>query len=485
MRMRRRTIALLMTGSLLAGAGGAYTGVYFLTGTADDREAPRSDLSGKEDGEAYENEMEKMETAYQLILNSYVEDVDGEKLAEGAIQGMLASLEDPYSVYMDEETAKQFNDTLESSFEGIGAEVSMVNGKVTIVSPFKNSPAEKAGLKPNDVILTVDDESVEGLNLHEATMKIRGKKGTSVKLKIARPGLQEALIVMVKRDEIPQISVESTVKEQNGKAIGYIEISSFSKDTAEEFSRQLNELEEEGIDGLLLDVRGNPGGLLTAVEDILRELVPKDKPYIQIEQRNGKRMEYFSELEEKKPYPIAVLIDKGSASASEILAGALQEAGTYPLIGETTFGKGTVQQPMAMGDGSNIKLTLFKWLTPDGNWIHKKGIKPAVAVKQPDLFRVHPLQVEKPLKKDMNTEQVKNAQEVLYGLGFSPGRKDGYYSEETKQAVEAFQQLTKLEKTGQIDEKTAAALEERVRAELKKEKNDAQLQAAIRLLAEE
>ena len=178
-----------------------------------------------------------------------------------------------------------------------------------------------------------------------------------------------------------------------------------------------------------------------------------------------------------------VLVNKGSASASEILAGSLQEADGYKLVGETTFGKGTVQQAIPMGDGSNIKLTLAKWLTPDGNWIHKKGIKPDIAIQQPAIFDTHPIQVDKPLAEDMNNEQVKNAQEILDGLGFEPGRKDGYFSEETKVAVKGFQQEHNLPANGKIDEKTAAKLEEAAVKEMKKEKNDLQLKMALKLIS--
>lgn len=481
--MNRKWISLLLAGSLLTGAGGTYAGLYLL----DIRQKTETEQvkEGKAGTSAEAQNLQKVSQAYELILNRYVEDVEEEELIEGAIQGMLSKLEDPYSVYMDKETANQFNQTLESSFEGIGAEVSSVDGKIVIVSPFKGSPAEKAGIKPNDQILKVDDESVEGLDLYEATLKIRGEKGTKVKLEILRDGLREPLTVNIKRDEIPLETVYSKVKEQDGKKIGYIEITSFSENTSKDFKKQLKSLEKEGMEGLILDVRGNPGGLLTSVEEILRELVTSEKPYVQIEQRNGEKMRYFSDLEKKKDYPIAVLIDKGSASASEILAGAMKETEGYALIGEKTFGKGTVQQAVPMGDGSNIKLTLFKWLTPDGNWIHKKGIEPTVEVSQPDIFRTHPLNIEKPLVKDMNNEQVKNAQEILDGLGFSPGRKDGYYSASTETAVKAFQKIKGIKATGEIDEKTASELVSAIMEELRKEKNDLQLQTALRYVSKE
>lgn len=484
-RMKSKWIALLMVGSLLTGAGGTYAGMNWYEQT-EGKSALEQTLMKKDTVVTNQIDMEelaKVNQAYELILSRYVEKVDNEMLVEGAIQGMLTVLDDPYSVYMNKETAQQFSQALESSFEGIGAEVGMENGKIVIISPFKNSPAEKAGLKPNDEILKVDGKSVEGLDLNKATLKIRGKKGTKVQLEIARKGLKEPLTIDVTRDEIPLETIHASVKKQDGKKIGYIEITSFSQETAADFKKELSVLEKKDIDGLLIDVRGNPGGLLVSVEDILKEFVTKEKPFIQIEKRNGEKERHFSNLTEKKKYPVAVLINKGSASASEILAGALKEAAGYQLVGETTFGKGTVQQAVPMGDGSNIKLTLFKWLTPDGNWIHKKGVKPDVEIKQPAIFDTHPLQIEEPLKEDMNNEQVKNAQEILSGLGFAPGRTDGYFSKETTTAIKAFQQNNNLQPTGKIDAKTAAVLEEQVIKEMKKEKNDIQLQTALRLIA--
>lgn len=484
--MNKKWIALLMIASLLTGAGGTYAGMQFF----EKKEEVQSQLdraltpsNQKANTEIPTADLDKVEQAYELILSRYVEKVDEEKLVEGAISGMLSVLKDPYSVYMDKETAKQFNQTLESSFEGIGAEVGMVDGKIVIISPFKNSPAEKAGIKANDQILKIDGTSVEGLDLSKATAKIRGKKGTTVTLEIARNGLKEPLTIKVERGEIPLETVHSSIKKQDGKKIGYMEITSFSENTAADVKKDLKALENDQIKGLIIDVRGNPGGLLSSVEEILREFVPKDKPYVQIELRTGEKRRIFSSITKKKDYPVLVLVNKGSASASEILAGALQEAAGYKIVGETTFGKGTVQQAVPLGDGSNIKLTLYKWLTPDGNWIHQKGIKPDVAVNQPAIYHTHPLQVDQPLAEDMNNEQVKNAQEILAGLGFATGRTDGYFNEETMLAVKGFQQNNNLPATGKIDSATAAKLEEAVVNEMKKEKNDLQLQTALRLIA--
>ena len=480
--MDRKWIALLMTGSLLVGAGGTYAGMsWFQNGTPPlekiNHKQVSTDLTSKDN-----LNLEKVSQAYDLILNRYVEKVDRDKLTEGAIQGMLSVLKDPYSVYMNKSTAQQFTQSLESSFEGIGAEVGMEDGKIVIVSPFKNSPAEKAGLRPHDQILKVNGQSVSGLNLNDVTLKIRGKRGTTVQLEIGRQNVKDPIDVTVKRDEIPLETVHSSLKKVNGEKIGYIDITQFSQDTADDFKKQLSSLEKSSLNGLIIDVRGNPGGLLSSVEDILKLFVTKDKPMVQIQKRNGDKDQFYSSLKQKKDYPVTVLVDKGSASASEILAGALQEADGYKLVGEKTFGKGTVQQAVPMGDGSNIKLTLFKWLTPDGNWIHKKGIQPDVSVMQPAIFNTHPIQASKPLVQDMNNEQVKNAQEILKGLGYVPGRTDGYFNSDTVKAVKAFQHEHSLKETGKIDSQTAMQLEEAAVKEMKKEKNDLQLQTALRIL---
>lgn len=427
-------------------------------------------------------DLEKIKQAFQLIYNHYVEEVDQNTLTEGAIQGMLSVLKDPYSVYMDKKKAEQFNDSLDSSFEGIGAEISKIDGKIIIVSPFKNSPAEKAGLKPYDQIIKVDGKDVTNDDLYDVTLKIRGKKGTYVTLEILREGINKPIKIEVKRDTIPIETVYSNIEQVENYKIGYIEITSFSKDTGKDFAKQLKQLEKEKITGLIIDVRGNPGGFLSSVQEIASQLVTAKKPYVQIEERNGDREQFYSKLQEKKNYPIVVLTDQGSASASEILAAALKEGEGYPTIGERTFGKGTVQQQISLRDGSHIKLTLYKWLTPNGEWIHGKGIEPNIEVTQPELFQRQPINIETMLKREMNNEQVKNVQILLKSLGYEPGRMDGYYNQSTETAVKVFQEENRLPVTGVIDQKTAEALEKKALHETEKKENDRQLQMALKYL---
>ena len=473
--------------AFLLGAGGMYAS-FVLFGTNESSSAPLENSQGQignNNGDRDDQAIiAKFSSAMNLISDRYVEGIEKEKLLEGAIEGMLKKLDDPYSVYMDEETASRFMESLDSHFEGIGAEVSMTNGQVTIVAPFRDSPAEKAGLMPNDKIIKIDGESIEGLSLYEAVLQIRGEKGTVVRLTIERTGAGDLIDIPVTRDEIPIETVRPTLLEENGVKIGLLEITSFSEDTAERFERELSEFERQGIQGLIIDVRGNPGGYLNSVEDIGKLIIPGGQPIVQIENRAGERMRYLSSLDKPKPYPIVGLIDRGSASASEILAGALIEGGGYDVIGETSFGKGTVQQAIKLGDGSEIKLTLFKWLTSGGNFINEVGVEPTIEVKQPDFFYLPPLHIEEgdKLQFDMLGEQVRNSQMMLKGIGFEPGRTDGYFGEQTANAVKAFQQTNNLPVTGEIDQKTAQLIRETIVTKARDRNYDRQLNTAIEIV---
>ncbi|TCP24894.1 carboxyl-terminal processing protease [Scopulibacillus darangshiensis] len=483
MRFSGKIVALLMIVSLIVGASGSYAALSFFGPEGHDGQKKIV----KVDSSSPSGEVKKVRAIHDLIEKNYFKKVDEDKLYDGAIQGMIKALDDPFSTYMDPKTAKDFNQSLSSSFQGIGAEVRMVNNVVSIVAPIKGSPAEKAGLKPHDQIVTIDGKSTKGLSLYKAVNKIKGKKGTVVKLGVNRPGVTHTLTFEIKRGDIPLRTVKSKVIKEDNKQIGYINITSFNANTDKEFNTELKKVEDKGIDGLIIDVRGNPGGYLQAVESIAGQFITKDKPIVQIEDRNGKKERYFSSLEEKKPYPIAALIDNGSASAAEILSAALNEAGGYPLIGTKSFGKGTVQQGIEMSDNSELKLTTFKWLTPDGNWIHKKGIKPTVKVKQPDYFYTTPITLDKGkvLGYDHTGTKIANAQKMLKGLGLNPGRVDGYYGEQTVKAVRAFQETNDLHVTGSINKKTAGKLQTGVIQAVDNPKNDLQLKAAIKTLEKE
>lgn len=448
----------LVNPSILAAVGGG-----------DQAGAVKSGLASKD--------LNKIAMTYSLIENNFLTQVDKEKVVNGAINGMLATLDDPYTVYMDQREAEQFNENITSSFQGIGAEVTSEDGKVVIVAPIKGSPAEKAGLHANDVILSVNGEKLEGLTLNQAIMKIRGPKGTQAKLEVLRAGTTEPIEVIVVRDDI---DVETVYAEMLQGQIGKIEIRQFANNTAERFAEELQSLESQGLKGLIIDVRNDPGGLLQEVVEIVEPFIAKGKGIVQIENRKGEK-EMTPSNGAGKPYPVSVLINKGSASASEILAGALRDSAGSKLIGETTFGKGTVQVTFAkeMGDGSNIKMTVYKWLTPNGTWINKTGIEPDMKVEQPAYFKVAPLTKKETLKPDTSSEDVKNLQIMLQGLGLGVDRTDGYFSAQTAEAVKAFQQANDLPVTGEVDKETAAKVEKAIVEAIRDPKNDLQLKAAL------
>lgn len=427
----------------------------------------------------------KIEEAYALIKKRYIHSANDQQLLDGAIKGMVESLKDPYSTYMNKKQTQEFMSDLESTFSGIGAEVTQRNGILTIVSPIKDSPAEKAGLKPNDQIMKINGKSTESLSLNQAIERIRGPKGTKVMLEIMRPGEKNTFTISVVRDEIKQETVEAKFFGE----IGYLKITQFSEGTARDFLKNLNEFENQEIQGLIIDVRGNPGGLLDAVQRILEHFVPVGQPIMMTEERGKKRQVYYGKAAEKKPYPIAVLIDKGSASASEILAAGLKEAAGGILVGEKTFGKGTVQTAVDFKDGSNIKLTMAKWLTPKGNWIDQnggsKGVKPDISVDYPDYVSVIPPQPSGTLKVDMISDQIKSMQLILDALGYSPGRKDGYFDRDTETALMSFQQNHGLDVSGKLNKETATVLREEFTKFLRDPRQDIQLQVTISHLSQQ
>lgn len=484
MTFKKRDIVLFFIFSFMIGLFGAFIALKLTNGEFAIGNKEGSILQGEELNSEIEEDLYVIQQAYDIIQRHYIEDVEKDQLIEGAIQGMLQTLGDPHSSYMNAEVTAKFNEQISASFQGIGAEVSMVDGVLTVVAPIKDSPAEKAGLRPNDQILQVDHETIEGLDLHEAVDRIRGEKGSEVSLLVQREGSSKPFEVTIVRDEIPLDTVFTKIEEKDGKKSGIIQIVSFAETTADEFSDALLELEADSIDGLVIDVRDNPGGLLHAIEEILVQFVPDSVPYLQIEDGNGNVEEYYSSLKEKKPYPITVLINEGSASSSEILAIAMKEIG-YDVVGETSFGKGTVQQalPIHGKDGEGMmKLTFYKWLSPKGNWINEVGVEPTVKQKQPDFYYVQPLQLEDTLTYDETDELIGIAQTMLKGLGYDVKRDDGYFDNTTEDAVKQFQEEKGLSVTGEIDEKTANEIQMAIIDLIRSGEQDVQLEKAIEVL---
>ncbi|TCP55903.1 carboxyl-terminal processing protease [Tumebacillus sp. BK434] len=421
-------------------------------------------------------EFQKLMDTYKTLQESYYQEAKSDTLLNGAIEGMIKSLEDPYSTYMAPDQAQQFHENIESSFEGIGAEIREEEGKIVVVSPIKGSPAEKAGIKPNDRIRSVDGKTLDGMTASEAVLHIRGKKGSKAELIIERPGQQGELNISLVRDTIP---IETVYAEMLPEKMGKIQITKVSETTYTEFSKALDELKAQGMKGLIIDVRQNPGGLLDKTVQMVDLLLPEGKMILQVEYRDGSKDTYKSDAK-KEDLPIVVMIDEGTASAAEILAGALKESGDVPLVGTKSFGKGTVQTTKSFKDGSDIKYTIAKWLTPDGNWVHKKGIEPDYKVELPAYANLTAIDPEKEMRQEQFSNEVKSAQTMLDALGFKPGRVDGYYDAKTTEAVKAFQTANQLDATGTIKDATAIKLMEQLKEKLKK--NDLQLEMAERVL---
>ncbi|GAA4065360.1 S41 family peptidase [Amphibacillus indicireducens] len=489
MHVKKSMFALLLGIAIIIGGTGTYFVLELTAILGQEQQTDQGNQSISE-GE-YEAMLDdltdaislpKVVQAYTIIQSNFIETIENKDLVEGAVRGMIATLNDPYSEYMDKETMEQFNEQLESSFEGIGAEVSMVDDRVTIVAPIKDSPAERAGLRPNDQVLTVDGESVEGLNLYEAVAKIRGEKGSEVTIEIQRPGVPDLIEFTLVRDTIPLETVYAELIETSDHKTGVLQITSFAEQTANRFKEELASLEDQGIDGLVIDVRGNPGGLLDVTEEILKQFITSDQPYMQIADNEDNKTRFFSELEEPKDYPVSVLIDEGSASASEILAIALNETIDAEVIGRNSFGKGTVQQTIPLGDGSTIKLTILKWLSPEGVSIHEVGVAPTIEVDQPEYYYTAPIQVEETFSHDDTNINIGYAQVMLEALGYPVDREDGYFSEQTEQAIRDYQTDRELTVNGELDQETASRIVADVIERIRSDQDDLQKDKAIEAL---
>ena len=315
--------------------------------------------------------------AWQTVRDNYVtQPVDEKVLQEGAIRGLVDSMDDPHSVYLTAKENQEFQQELSGSFFGIGAEVAIRNYQLQVVAPLAGTPAEKAGLRAGDFILKINNEDTSEMSLDFAVSKIRGPKGTEVVLNIFRAGEKEARDVKIVRDEI---KIES-VKWENKNGYAYIKLSYFNQDTGAIFDRLAKEIARANVKGIILDLRNDPGGFLDVAVDIAGNFID-NKLVVSEKFSDGSTQEHkTSGVARLAGLPIVTLINEGSASASEILAGALKDYGLSKIIGKKSYGKGSVQTLFDLKDGSTIKLTIAHWLTPNGNTIEKMGITPDVEV---------------------------------------------------------------------------------------------------------
>lgn len=360
-RYSSREIVTLFVCSFLVGIFTCIVAVFVLTG-----------------GRNYimlSRDLGKFFDVYETLMDNYYDGIDKEKLVEDAIDGMVSSVGDVYTSYVDSESSSEFNEQISGVYEGIGCTIQMQVDGLKVIEVFDDSPAKKAGLMVDDIILKVDDMEITDEVTGDAVSNyIKNEADEKITMIISRD--EEEKTLTLKRGKVETPVVSSITYDRNDKKIGYMAISLFSSVADKQFEKELKKLEKENISGLVIDVRDNNGGYLTAVTDIVNLLLPKGKVIYQVE-KDGKREVTKDKTDISRKYPIVVLTNENSASASEILAAAIKESYDKGyVVGAKTYGKGTVQQVKTLSDGSMIKYTVENWLTPNGIWINENGIEP-------------------------------------------------------------------------------------------------------------
>lgn len=325
---------------------------------------------------------------YDTIMSEYYKDVDSDKLIEGAINGMLESLDDEHTMYFDKKSKEEFDSELSGNYYGIGAQIQLTSDEtIKITKVFDDSPAKKAGLKEEDVFVSVDGTSVKGKSATEVANMLKSDSVKTSTIVVKRN--DKELTFKVTKENITLFSVSSEMLDNNGKNVGYLSVSIFGQKTYSQFKDALTKLEKQDMDSLIIDLRGNTGGYLSTVTNMLEEFIDKGNVIYQIQSSSGVK-QYKTVKASDKKYKIVVLIDGGSASASEIMSAAMKEVYGATLVGQTTYGKGTVQTTKDLSNGSMIKYTIEKWLTPSGKNIDKEGIKPDYEVELGDSYKNNP-----------------------------------------------------------------------------------------------
>ena len=431
-------------------------------------------------GDLTNEDLKKLELVYDTLVNGYVDkNISKDDLINGALKGMAEATGDPYTNYLVNDETAAIDETMTGSFGGIGAELRSENNRVIISNTREGTPAQKIGLQENDAILKVNGEDMEGKSISYVVSKVRGEVGTDVTLTIQR-GTQE-LEVKITRAKIAIETVKGTV-DSTDSTIGHVQINSFAKNTAKEVEKAVTDLREKGVKKFIFDVRYNPGGLLDQAIMIANMFLDEGKTILNVENRDGQIKSYKASKDYgtfKITEPYVLLVNEGSASASEILAAALKESADAKLIGTKTYGKGTVQSVIEVGDNAELKYTIAKWLTPNKTWIHKTGIEPTEEVSMPDYYNITIIDTREVVKEGAVSDNVKTIETILKGLGYDV-TADGYFDSKTTEAVKEFQKSKGLSETGEVDEKTGTALMSAIRDALKA--NDTQYKAAVKAL---
>lgn len=431
------------------------------------------------------SEIQVIDEAFTIIKEKSVYGPSDKTIVEGALRGMAESLNDPYSTYYNQKEAALHKQSLAGQRVGIGIEIAEKNGKFIVIAPVKSSPAEKAGIRPFDEIVQVDDVRVEGKKLGELLQLIQGEVGEEVTLVLYRPSTERHIKVKVKREEIKNDTVTAKVLDVDDTKIGYVSVSMFGENTAEEWLSATKQLIAENVEGIIVDLRDNPGGYLHSVAAVVSSIEKEGKVFAYMQNSEGAMTplettnldEEPSYLKEMSKMPIILLQNEGSASASEVMAGALQSWNRAMIIGTKSFGKGTVQESWDLQNGGELKLSTNKWLTPERNWIHGKGIEADIEVDQHPLFALEVLPINGEYKEGDFNEEIAYAQKVLNGLGYNVVRSDGFFDKDTADAVEVYRKNNKLKESRIMD----SNFFESIREEVLKYKNDIEHDHQLRM----
>ncbi len=372
-------------------------------------------------GEGYE-ELKTFTEVMSMIKKYYVEEVKTKDLIYGAIKGMLSSL-DPHSSFMPPEAYKEMQVETKGEFGGLGIQIGMKDKFLTVIAPIEDTPASRAGIKAGDKIVKINKESTKDMSLQDAVSKMRGAPKTAVTIGILREGWDSPKDFTLIREIIKIKSVKSKVLEDN---IGYIKVSQFQELTASDLSTAISKLSGDKVNSLVLDLRNNPGGLLNSAIDVTSKFLPKGKLVVYTKTRSGEKSEFFTEGDSNFTPPMIVLVNQGSASASEIVAGALKDWNRAVILGTQTFGKGSVQTVIPLSDGSGLRLTTAKYYTPKGISIQNTGITPDIVLKleAKNGAKEHPVLREKDLERHLKNEQTDQKPEEIETAPIEVDEKD-------------------------------------------------------------
>lgn len=443
----------------------------------------------------------------ELLESDHYTQPEKDAMYKGMLDGLVEAIGDPYTTYFDYEEYQSYTDGFTESYVGIGVTISSREDYLVVEEVKKDGPADDAGVFPNDLIVEVEGESIKGMNFYEVRDMLIGEEGTTVNIGIIRSGYEDVIILSMPRAVIETPTVEYQVINQDGKDIGYIEVTTFGDETAENFTKAIDALEEQGIEGLIIDLRNNGGGHLSSVLSMLQDFLVDDGNYMFSTEHyvNGELhiSEYEATRSEKRAYDIVTLVNENSASASEVFASSMQEQGGYKLIGVTTFGKGTMQTDQYVestctktsigtldcSEADRLHISIGKWYTSDHNWVHfdggSEGITPDIIVEKSEnesLYKLFLLDGDT-LTFDTVDTRVELMQKILVIMGYDV-RTDGYFDLATQNAIKDIQTNNTLTSDGIVNNETMNILNTALDVFQDDLANDTQLNEALDYLSE-